>query len=66
MTDTPAWIEQTQLSLFVREDFYAYFILLISAPDQYLYNPAWQGEDGAVGPGRAQHGAALPDPLTAG
>ncbi|HYD25801.1 MAG TPA: hypothetical protein VEB68_13500 [Croceibacterium sp.] len=24
-----AWIEQTRLSLFVREDFYAYFVLLI-------------------------------------
>ena len=27
--DALAWIEQTRLSLFVREDFYAYFVLLI-------------------------------------
>lgn len=27
--DVLAWIEQTRLSVFVREDFYAYFILLI-------------------------------------
>ena len=27
--DTLAWIEQTRLSVFVREDFYAYFVLLI-------------------------------------
>lgn len=29
MMDTLAWIEQTRLSAFVREDFYAYFVLLI-------------------------------------
>jgi hypothetical protein len=29
MMETLAWIEQTRLSLFVREDFYAYFVLLI-------------------------------------
>ncbi len=29
MMDALAWIEQTRLSLFVREDFYAYFVLLI-------------------------------------
>ena len=29
MIDALAWIEQTRLSLFVREDFYAYFVLLI-------------------------------------
>ena len=29
MMDALAWMEQTQLSLFVREDFYAYFVLLI-------------------------------------
>lgn len=29
MMDTLAWIEQTGLSRFVREDFYAYFVLLI-------------------------------------
>lgn len=29
MMDTLAWIEQTGLSTWVREDFYAYFILLI-------------------------------------
>ena len=29
MMDALAWIEQTWLSVFVREDFYAYFILLI-------------------------------------
>jgi len=27
--DALAWIEQTRLSVFVREDFYAYFVLLI-------------------------------------
>src|SRR5687768_4581535 len=27
--DALAWVEQTRLSLFVREDFYAYFVLLI-------------------------------------
>ena len=27
--DTLRWIEETQLSVFVREDFYAYFVLLI-------------------------------------
>lgn len=27
--DALAWIERTQLSVFVREDFYAYFVLLI-------------------------------------
>ncbi len=29
MMDALAWIEQTRLSVFVREDFYAYFVLLI-------------------------------------
>ena len=29
MIDALAWIEQTPLSVFVREDFYAYFVLLI-------------------------------------
>src|ERR671913_74697 len=29
MIDALAWIEQTRLSVFVREDFYAYFVLLI-------------------------------------
>ena len=29
MMDALAWMEQTRLSLFVREDFYAYFVLLI-------------------------------------
>jgi len=29
MMDALAWIEQTRLSVFVREDFYAYFALLI-------------------------------------
>src|SRR6187551_1788101 len=29
MMDAFAWIEQTRLSVFVREDFYAYFVLLI-------------------------------------
>ena len=29
MIDALAWIEQTRLSAFVREDFYAYFVLLI-------------------------------------
>lgn len=29
MMDALAWIEQTRLSAFVREDFYAYFVLLI-------------------------------------
>lgn len=29
MMETLAWIEQTPLSRFVREDFYAYFVLLI-------------------------------------
>src|SRR6478735_5153123 len=29
MLDALAWIEQTPLSVFVREDFYAYFVLLI-------------------------------------
>jgi hypothetical protein len=29
MMDAIAWMEQTRLSLFVREDFYAYFVLLI-------------------------------------
>ncbi len=29
MMDVLAWIEQTRLSAFVREDFYAYFVLLI-------------------------------------
>ena len=29
MLDALAWIEQTRLSVFVREDFYAYFVLLI-------------------------------------
>lgn len=30
MIDAFAWIEQTRLSVFVREDFYAYFVLLIA------------------------------------
>ena len=29
MMEALAWIEQTRLSVFVREDFYAYFVLLI-------------------------------------
>ena len=29
MMDALAWIEQTRLAVFVREDFYAYFVLLI-------------------------------------
>ena len=29
MIEALAWIEQTRLSVFVREDFYAYFVLLI-------------------------------------
>jgi hypothetical protein len=29
MMDALAWMEQTRLSVFVREDFYAYFVLLI-------------------------------------
>ena len=29
MMDALAWLEQTRLSVFVREDFYAYFVLLI-------------------------------------
>ncbi len=29
MIDALAWIEQTRLSVFVREDFYAYFVLLV-------------------------------------
>lgn len=29
MMDALAWIEQTRLSVWVREDFYAYFVLLI-------------------------------------
>lgn len=29
MIDALTWIEQTRLSVFVREDFYAYFVLLI-------------------------------------
>ena len=29
MIDAFAWIEETRLSVFVREDFYAYFVLLI-------------------------------------
>ena len=29
MIDALAWIEETRLSVFVREDFYAYFVLLI-------------------------------------
>ena len=29
MIDALAWIEQTRFSVFVREDFYAYFVLLI-------------------------------------
>ena len=29
MIDALSWIEQTRLSVFVREDFYAYFVLLI-------------------------------------
>jgi hypothetical protein len=48
MIDALAWIEQTRLSVFVREDFYAYFVLLIfhAWGMAFLVGGGWRSRSG--------------------